>query len=165
MNVPYNQISTKDAAQMIGVCYSIVASWCAKGLVPYTDLSGGTGKKRFMLNEEDVILLKKAKQEHGNRMMRYVYNDGVKLVPIAYKKAEKPVASVKPTASIKPVKQPSRCDDEPIKARPAKVDIDEIAITIGEIQDRKEELENLEARKAQILAELEELRNKVMEAL
>jgi hypothetical protein len=165
MNVPYNQISTKDAAQIIGVCYSSVAAWCTEGLVPYTDVSGGTGKKRYMLNEEDVNLLKKAKQKYGNRMLKHVYNDGVKLVPVTYKDDEKPVASTKPTASIKPVKQPSRYDDEPIKARPAKVDIDEIAITIGEIQDRKEELENLEARKAQILAELEELRNKVMEAL
>lgn len=163
MNVPYNQISTKDAAQMIGVCYATVAAWCANGLIPYTDVSGGTGKKRIMLNEEDVNVLKKAKKEHDGKMMKYVYNDGIKLVPVVYKKAEKPVASVKPIASIKPVKQPN--DDEPIKVRPAKVDIDEIAITIGEIQDRKEELENLEARKAQILAELEELRNKVMEAL
>lgn len=103
MNVPFNQISTKDAATMIGVHVTSVINWCNDGLVPYTDVSNGTGKKRIMLNEEDVMLLKAVRKQYGGReVIKHVRMDAGKLVrkdaPI-----KKPVAILNKPIDIKDI--------------------------------------------------------------
>ncbi len=183
MNVPFNKISSKDAATMIGVHYSSITSWCANGLIPYTDVSGGTGKKRIMLDEADVMLLKSARKKWGNQMLKHV--SMVNGVLVRDDETPKPVAKVKPVATFNPIKaeekpvdetelfakeaqewekaRPQRFDDSKLPSR--KVDIDEIAIIVGDIQDIKDRLEDLEAEKNQLLAELEMKKKIVMDAI
>lgn len=65
MNVPYNEINLTDAAQRIGVSYSLVADWCKRKLINYIDLSEGNSRPRYMLIEKEVEHLKAERKKYG----------------------------------------------------------------------------------------------------
>ena len=77
---------------------------------------------------------------------------------------KKDVVYVEPTVPVPTIKSVvTNITTEELSRK--RVDIDEVAIKIGYIQDIKDKLEALEAQKQKLNDELEELRKEVMEYL
>ena len=175
MNVGYDQISCADAARMTGIEYSFLTKLCKSGRVNCTNVSDGDSKGRYVFNENEVAYLKTLKQKFGRNYMQKYRKDWAKgkqpakktdvveakpvetPVVVENKPAETPVIVETKTAVVT-IKQ----KEELTKKR---VDIDEIAIKIGYIQDIKDKLDDLDVQKNQLMAELENLRKEVMEYL
>jgi hypothetical protein len=183
MNAAYNEISCADAAKMIGIEYSSVAKWCKSGKINCANVSGGTSKARYVIQEDEVDYIKHLKQKFGKGYMKKYRKDwrrGHQLAePVAVTTVDNVVyveptkreeqQDTKTTATIKSVVT----DIVPVKK---KADIDELAIKIGYIQDIKDKLDDLEIQKSKMLEaletqknqltlELETLRKEVMEYL
>ena len=165
MNVSYKEINCADAAKMVGCNYSTIAKWCKRNLINFVNVSNGNNNNRYLLTEQEVDYLKSLNKQFGiNHMMKhYDKNWNVKEEPAIADEQELFVASNEEYEKSKVVPVIVKEDNLPTRAE--KVDIDKIAITIGYIQDIKEKLNDLEAEKAQLLAELEELRKEVMDVL
>ena len=163
MNVPYNKINTADAARIIGVEYATVANWCKKKLINCEDISNGTEKSRYLISEAEVDYLKDLKKQHGTRKILLYYNKDWA--------AQNSKPQEEPTVYFSEWVQTNgaaKQDDAASKAFPPykkKIDAENITNTILYIQDIKERLEDLEAEKAQLLNELEELRKEIMEQI
>lgn len=165
MNVAYNQISASDAAKTIGVDYSTVVSWCREGRINSVNVSEGTKNGRYMLSEDEVAYIKTLKQKFGKQFIRKYRKDWKRgMMP-----AEKAVLEVKPAEPVvKPVATIKSVVVNITKEEPAKsdrIDIDEIAIKIGYIQDIKDKIEKLEQEKLKLMEEYDKLRAEVISAL
>ncbi len=164
MNVDYKNISTGDAARMIGVDITTVSTWCREGRINCVNVSDGTKNGRYMLSEDEVDYIKTLKQKFGKQFIRkyrkdwkkgrqpaktFVTDEVVEVVPVA-----KPVATIKSVVStITEVKEESAFD------------VEEIALKISYIQDIKKQIHDLDEQKAKLTAELEELKNDVTKYL
>ena len=159
MNVTYDEINARDAAQRIGVDYTTVVGWCRNNLINYTNLSDGSKNGRYMLAEAEVEYLKRLNRTYDTRkaMMHY-QKDWNKAEPKAEPKAVIKNVDLKPVA---PTPQ-SKIEDAPKKAN---FNADKVLDQILKIQDLKERLEDLEAEKNQIMAELEMIRKDIMEVI
>lgn len=158
MNVAYNEISASDAARMIGVDYSTVVAWCREGRVNCVNVSGGTKNGRYSLSEDEVLYIKTLKQKFGKQFIRRYRRDWKKgRMP----KQEELNMNSQPITTVKSVVM-DISEEKPVKE---KLDIDEIAIKIGMVQDIKEKIDNLEAEKIQLTNELEKLRKEILEYL
>lgn len=165
MNVAYNQISCADAAKAIGVDYSTVVGWCREKRINALNVSDGTKNGRYVLNEDEVAYIKTLKQKFGKQFIRKYRKDWKRGMMPAEKtvpevKIEAPVA--KPVATIKSVVV-NMTKEEPAKSD--RIDIDEIAIKIGYIQDIKDKIEKLEQEKQKLVEEYDKLRAEVIQAL
>ena len=158
MNVAYNEISCADAAKMLGVDYSTVTGWCRSERINCIDISDGSKNGRYKLSEDEVQYIKHLKDKFGNQFIRKYRKDWNKGKQVA-----EPIVEEKPKTFIKSVV--TNMTTEFVEEHKKKVDIDDIAIKIGLIQDIKDKLEDLEVQKNQLNTELEELRKEVMEYL
>lgn len=176
MNVAYDQISCADAARMTGIEYTFLTKLCKERRINCTNISGGDKKGRYVLGEDEVNYIKTLKQKFGRNYMQKYRKDWARGKQPA-QTIETPVVQESEAAKNNPapvINEPKPViatiesmvtgvsKEEPVNKR---VDIDEIAIKIGYIQDIKDKLENLEAQKNQLLSELEDLRKEVMEYL
>ena len=165
MNVAYNEISCADAAKMLGMDYSFITKLCKAGRINCNNVSGGTSKGRWIIREDEVEYIKKLRQKFGSQYMKKYRKDWrrgqqpaksvEKHNDVVYVESTKPIATVKSIVTNITTEEHTR----------AKVDIDEIAIKIGYIQDIKDKLEELEVQKNQLTVELEQLRKEVLEYL
>ena len=164
MNAAYNEISCVDAAKMIGIEYSSVAKWCKSGKINCINVSGGTEKARYVIKEAEVQYIKLLRQKFGREYMQKYRKDWEKGKQLAentesnnevvYVESTKPqVAVIKSVVTNITTEQPTR------------VDIDEIAIKIGYIQDIKDKIEKLEQEKQKLIEEYDKLRAEVINAL
>lgn len=160
MNVAYDRISASDAARAIGVDYSTVSGWCREGKINFINVSDGTKNGRYMLAEDEVDYIKTLKQKFGKQFIRKYRKDWKRGMMPAEPTPEVP--EVKPVASIKSVVV-NITKEEPDKSD--KIDIDEIAIKIGYIQDIKDKIEKLEQEKQKLIEEYDKLRAEVISAL
>ncbi len=164
MNVAYDEISCADAARMIGVDYSTVVSWCRKDIISCINLSGGTKNGRYKLSEDEVLYIKKLKEKFGKQFIRKYRKDWKKgkmpAIPTPEVKVEVPEEKLE--SAIKSVVV-NITKEEPVK--PNKMDIDEIAIKIGYIQDIKNKIEELEQEKQKLIEEYDKLRAEVISVL
>lgn len=166
MNVAYNEISCADAARMLGMDYTFVTKLCKAGRINCTNVSEGTEKGRWTIREDEVEYLKHLRQKFGRNYMQKYRKDwrkGKQLAEVVVVKEPTNVQQIeeKPKSFIKSVVTNITTEEFTRK----KVDIDDIAIKIGLIQDIKDKLEALEVQKNQLNTELEELRKEVMEYL
>lgn len=143
MNVAYDRISASDAARVIGVDYSTVSNWCREGKINFINVSDGTKNGRYMLAEDEVDYIKTLKQKFGKQFIRKYRKDWkIGMMPAeSTPEVKVEVPEVKPVASIKSVVV-NITKEEPAKSD--KIDIDEMAIKIGYIQDIKDKIEKLE---------------------
>ena len=155
MNVAYNQINCADASKILHIDYSTVVGWCRDNKINCVNVSDGTQRGRYYITEEEVDYLKSLKQKFGKPFMKRYRKD--------WKKGKEPaivyadtdstitVASIKSTISTEQPKD--------------QVDIDELAIKIGYIQDIKQKIEKLDAEREKLTHELEKLREDVTKYL
>ena len=157
MNVAYNQINCSDASRIIGVNYSTVVRWCRDGKINATNISEGTEKGRYVITETEVDYLKTLKQKFGRHFIRRYRKDWERgRQPATPEQETKPIATLKDTTL--------NTNFKPIDITDT-VNIDELAIKIGYIQDLKERLATLEVEKAKLSAKLDVLRDEVLEYL
>lgn len=148
MNATYEQTSPSDASQMLGVTKQTITSWCRKGIIKSFDVSDGNSKKpRYVIPDDELNRVYDLIHTHGTRKWM-LYN--------------------KPSREEHIVEEPIVIEPEIPIPEPAKYEArftskaDEIAKTILYIQDIKELLEDIEAERNQLTAELETLRNEVL---
>jgi hypothetical protein len=150
MNVGFADINAADAAKMIGVDYSTLTGWCRRRLINFVDVSENSSTKaRYLIPEKEVDHLIDLKKKYGNRKILLYYKKDWEEMPMnGDETLDEPVET---TSEEKPAKK--------------KFDIDEITTTIAYMQDIKERLEDIEAEKNQLLAEYEQLKKEVMDAI
>lgn len=157
MNVKYTEINTADAARMFGVTTQAVSSWCRKGLINHVNLSDGNQRGRYMLTENECNYIKELIKEHGARkFMMYYKKDREDAVNVYHSKKEQVQLEHYPVFNpVAPVKEESK--------KETSMNADQVTNKIMRIQDIKEELEDLDARKNQLNNELEMLRDEIMD--
>lgn len=165
MNTPYNEFSAGDVARMLKVDKSTVAYWCRTGKIVCKDISGGPHNARYLIPETEAEYLRKLCKQYGKRgIMKHYERVGEDLLlPVEETSVDisklpttedenvspiEPVSSIEETANTKPTK---------------KFDVDEVALQIARIQEIREELEDIDARKNQLGYELEDLIKEVSE--
>lgn len=162
MNPSFNQISTVDAAKMLGVDKTSVANWCRKGIINFIDVSEADSTvPRYVLTEEEVEKIKRAMRRHGKTKWHKHYKKD-------WGKKSKEASVPKDDSHIFLEKAPIEEKTEPVIESKAelptsKMDADKITTTIMYIKDIKERLDDLEAEKAQLLNEYESLKKEVMD--
>lgn len=157
MNVAYNQINCSDASRIIGVDYSTVVGWCRDGKINTINISEGNKNGRYVITETEVDYLKTLKQKFGKQFIRRYRKD--------WERGRQPATPEQETKLIATIKDTSTNSNfKPIETN-EKADIDELAIKIGYIQDLKDKLASLELEKAKLSAQLDELRQEVLEYL
>ena len=167
MNVPYNEINLTDAAQRIGVSYSLIADWCKRKLINYIDLSEGNSRPRYMLVEKEVEHLKAEKKKHGRGFINK-YNkdwDMPKVVDI-----------LECEVSEEDTLTTGQAENIPTRKS---IDLDDITTTISYMQDindrlallerekavLNEKINDIEAEKNQLSNEYSQLKSEIIEKL
>ena len=155
MNVPYNQISAKDSAKMIGIDYSTVAGWCRKNIINYNNVGDGTKMPRYVLDEKEVGHLKKLKKQYGTRKLLLYYKKD-------WNKKEM-IKSIVTDISTE-VPDEWEVNKVPVDLTPTRkpFDKDNIVTTICYIQDIKERLNDIEAERNQLINEWKDLQKELM---
>jgi hypothetical protein len=131
-----------------------VATWCRKNVINCTNVGDGTKKGRYLIAEKEVLYLKSLIDKFGVRKALMNYR---KTWEENWDNAKEETAE----PMIKSVVTNITVENAPLK----KFNAENIATTISYIQDIKERLNDIEAEKNQLMAELEELRKEVMEYL
>lgn len=79
MNANYKQISSSDAAQMLGVTRGTVGTWCRHGIINFIDVSEPSSNvPRYVLTEDEVLRIKRAMRRHGKFTWTKHYNKDYK---------------------------------------------------------------------------------------
>ncbi len=147
MNVSYEHINPADAATILGVSPSVVCSWCRKKYIKATNMSDGEVKARWMIPDAEVQRVSDLITKYGKRMWM-THNIPQETLPVVIESkplTEEKVMEYQPTARIEPS--------------------DEFVDLYYRIKDIKEELNNIEARKNQLMNELEELKQQLMDKI
>ncbi len=173
MNVSYDKNNCADAARRIGVTLACVQRWCRDDVINYTDVGNGDKRARYLIEDDEITYLKGLVKEHGIRKaMRYYKKNHNKKINVSKGAIIVETNSTIPKAIIKSetvveehannIERVSTIDK---KMPTKKFDADDLVYRFERIQDLKEELDNLEARRNQITNELERLKNEIMENL
>ena len=158
MNTPFNEYSAGDVARMLKVDKSTITLWCRKGLIIAKSVSDGAKNARWVIPEKEAEYLRKLCKQYGKRgIMKHYERVGEDLLPVEETSVDISKLSIedKNVSSVEPVSS--------IEETTKKFDVDEVALQIARIQDIREELEDIEARKNQLTYELENLRKEVLE--
>lgn len=144
MNVTYDNFNTTDVAKIIGVAPQTITAWVRSGYVNAINVSDGTDKARYMFSDDEVTRVQKRIKEHGTRKW------------MLYSKKE-----VEAKKDLVIIAAPQIVEQASAK----KFDADKVMDKILKLQDLKEQLENLEAERNQVMNEIEALRKEVMEVI
>ena len=159
MNAKFNQISSSDAAKTLGVDRTTVTGWCKRGIINYIDVSEPNSTvARYVLSEEEVDRIKRSMKKWGMRSWTRHYNKNYS----SKAKKNKEIIDDSHIFESKPVETTITNSIQAGNNSSTKDESEKIANTIMYIKDIKERLNDLEAEKAQLLNELEELRQEVM---
>lgn len=142
MNVTYDKFNTQDVAKIIGVAPQTITAWVRSGFIKATNVSDGTEKARYMFTDDEVTRVQKLIKDHGTRKwMMYSKNTTPVIVPFT---------------------------DDFVTEEPkpkAKFDADKIMNKLLKVQDLKEQLENIETERNQVLQEIELIKKEIMEVM
>lgn len=188
MNVDYKEMNCSDVGNALKLDKSTIQSWCRKGYINFVDVSEPESKKPrylipqwefdrvrkliakfgkrnwMMYNEKDKV---RAAKEHAtlieekvvSEKSEYMFIDRPDLAPI-----ENGVSEFK--AALKTAEDMTfdmnRIQEEKEKS---KFNPDKTMNTILYIQEIKERLNDLEAEKKQLIAELEQCRKEVIDVI
>lgn len=146
MNVAYDKFNTQDVAKIIGVAPQTITAWVRSGLIKAINISDGTEKARYMFTDDEVTRVQNLIKEHGTKKW------------MLYSKKE---VEAKKDIKLAIITAPQITEQASAK----KFDADKIMDKILKLQDLKEQLENLEAERNQVMNEIEALRKEVMEVI
>ena len=147
MNVKFDQLNTADVARILKVTASCVSAWCRKGYIRGIDISDeGTSNARWLISEEELARIQRCREKHGRNWLMYSMKE-LQIEDGAV--AEEDVKEITYVSDYTPPKQSA----------------DKISILYGNLQQAKEELENIEARRNQLINEINNLRNEIVEML
>ena len=164
MNTPFNEYSAGDVARMLKVDKSTITLWCRKGLIVAKSVSEGAKNARWLIPEKEAEYLRKLCKQYGKRgIMKHYERVGQDLLPVEETQVD--ISSLPHEDEIAlPIEQEVSSIEETTNTKPTKkFDVDEVALQIARIQEIREELEDIEARKNQLTYELEDLRKEVLE--
>ena len=185
MNVDYKEMNCADVGKALKLDKSTVAAWCRKGYINFVDVSESEskrprylipqweydrvrklinkfGKRNWMLyNEKDKI---RAAKEHATPIeekvvqgeSEFMFIDKPEFAPI-----ENDISKLIKSAEDMTFDMNKIQEEEKNK----KFDPDKTMNTILYIQEIKERLNDLEAEKNQLLAELEQCRKEVIDVI
>lgn len=201
MNVAYDQINSSDAAKRIGVSIACIQRWCRDNIINYINVSDGTDKARYLLEEDEVSYLQDLVKKFGTRKAMLWYRkdkrsrqpkprttDSIKehmkvfdaIGEMSSKSEEKPIdisdASMLNTNNrlqqVMPNVEPPKTEVKFVEPKTEvkfvepkserETLINKVTLNIMYIQDIKERLEDIEAERQQLLAELKECQDEVM---
>ena len=147
MNVTYDNFNTNDVAKIIGVAPQTITAWVRSGYINATNISDGTEKARYMFTDDEVTRVQGLIKQHGTRKW------------MLYAKQEKQEKQVQAATVIVPIAELPETKEQ------KKFDADKIMDKILKVQDLKEQLENLEAERNQVLQEIELIKKEIMEVM
>jgi DNA-binding transcriptional MerR regulator len=68
MNVAFNEISTSDAAKILGVQKCTIALWCRQGKIRFQDVSNsGSSRPRYLFTDDEIDRVLKLIEKYGKR--------------------------------------------------------------------------------------------------
>ena len=151
MNVRFDMNSTGDVAKMLGVTPAVIASWCRLGVISFSDVSEpGSARPRYMFTDDEVTRVMNLRGKYGKAWMRHAKETVVPQV-------DKVIEAPKPQLAY--IKELS---DEAKKRRES---VDKLADKIERVRDLKEELNDIEARRNQLLREIELIKNEIFDEI
>lgn len=163
-NVKYDETNCSDLAKSLKIDKSTVQAWCRKGYIHCIDVSEKESKRpRYLIPDSEVDRITKLVRKYGKRKW-LLYNEEIKPVvsPLEGARVEETMNIddiYKAFGQERPKEESSfnklNEDEtevvvEPVavnSAQPLNIDADEVTRIILKLQDIKEELENIEARK------------------
>lgn len=166
MNTPFNEYSAGDVARMLKVDKSTITLWCRKGLIVAKSVSEGAKNARWLIPEKEAEYLRKLCKQYGKRgIMKHYERVGEDLLsPLDETSVDISKLPTTEDENISPIEQTAVSIEETVSTKPTKkFDVDEVALQLARIQEIREELEDIEARKNQLTYELEDLRKEILE--
>lgn len=149
MNVKFDGYNTADVAEILKVNKAAVGQWVHNGWIIAQDVSEpGSTVPRFLYTDEEVDRVKRLRKKYGRFWGRQS-----KLELDAEREA---VNALNPVSNTEEVED--KVLDKPSGKNP-------LIMKIEKVKDLKDELENIEARRNQILAEIEQLKNEIIDAI
>lgn len=182
MNVSYKELNTVDVAKALKMDKTTIGAWCRKGYINFIDVSEpGSSKPRYQIPQWEFDRIQKLIRKFGKRKwMLYNAKDKERAAQEHMTKVEKveenPDDQAKQMLNAiaegktdymfidKPELEPIPLKTAEEKEKP-KFDADKIMNTILYIQEIKERLNDLEAEKNQLMAELEQCRKEVIDVI
>lgn len=165
MNTPFNEYSAGDVARMLKLDKSTVSSWCKTGKIICKDISNGPHNARYLIPEKEAEYLRKLCKQYGNkRILKHYERVGEDLLrPVEEASVDISKLPTTEDENVSPI-EPVSSIEETTNTKPTKkFDVDEVALQIARIQEIREELEDIDARKNQLGYELEDLIKEVSE--
>lgn len=167
MNVPFDKINTDDAAKRIGVDYATVANWCKRKLINCENVSGGTGKARYMISEDEVNYLKSLQKQYGTKKILLYYKKDWNT------KADIATTEFDNNLSVSPDEfEWMEYDDNIFRAKRDRKefleqydDADDITETLEKIKKIKHRLAELEDEKNTLQTRFDKLRQKIIDII
>ena len=158
MNVTYDKFNSNDVAKIIGVAPQTITYWVRKGYLKADNISDGTEKARYMFSDDEVTRVQGLIKRYGARGWLLHASDDVRTQKPQWTNVGVVMVPVAEQPKSMPVKA-----DEPVK--PQGFNADRVMNKILKLQDLKEELENLDAQRNQLMGEIEILRKEIMEVI
>ena len=155
MNVKYDSFNTTDVAEILGVDKTTVSLWCQNGVIRYQDVSEpGSQRPRYLFTNEEVDRIKGLRAKYGRRTwVNYAKAELQKKTKIAEAvPAKTPVAHIKGVTIMEEKKETTPMNNK-------------LEMKIDELRELKEELANIEARRNQILNQIELVKDEIVEAV
>lgn len=182
MNVSYKELNTVDVAKALKLDKTTVATWCRKSYINFIDVSEpGSSKPRYQIPEWEFDRVRKLIAKFGKRnWLLHNEKDKVRaaqehMTPVEKVEENPDDQAKKMLNAIAEGKTDYMFIDKPELApiplktaeekEKAKLNPDKVMNTILYIQDIKERLNDLEAEKNQLLAELEQCRKEVIDVI
>lgn len=171
MNPTFDQISCSDAAKMLGVSRTSVATWCRHNIVNYIDISEpNSSVPRYVLTETEVDKIKRAMKRHGKQYWtkHYCKTRGI----TSPKKPADDSNMFLNVADDVIICDPSSSSEETVSnVTDSSIDssgvseesVKKIKNTIIYIKQIKAQLNDLEQEKAMLTQELETMRKEIMD--
>lgn len=189
MNVGYKDLNCADVGKALKLDKTTVAAWCRKGYINFVDVSEPESKRpRYLIPQWEFDRVQKLIRKFGKRNW-VMYNEKDKIraaqehaTPVEEKKEEDegtefmfidrpdlaPVETPEDVEAKKILNELASGEVEPEKVSEElkpKFDPDKTMNTLLYIQEIKERLNDLEAEKNQLLAELEQCRKEVIDVI
>ena len=151
MNVGFDGYNSVEVGEIMGVDKSSVIYWCRNGYIRYQDVSEpGSTMPRYLFTDDEVSRVKGLRKKYGRAWVRHS-NEGLTMPKPKTEDTVVPsVANIK--SSVNEVHDKSNGTNGIIRR-------------IEKVKELKDELNDLEARRNQIMAEIEILKNEIIDAI
>lgn len=142
MNVAFDKFNTQDVSKIFGVAPQTVTYWVRHGLLKAVNVGEGSEKARYQFTDEEVTRVQNLIKKHGTRNWMLYARDQE-----AAAKVQPTLVTQKDITTIFPeLKAPEQTKKE--------FNADKVMNKILKLQDLKEQLEDIEAERNQLIKPL-----------